>query len=108
MHEHGIADRLVEEALVMARNQGLARIEEIGIEVGALSGLSREALDEPMRHALTEAGMADVKVRWREVPPEAACRRCGRSIGRAHACPSCGGFDVEVVAGTAVSVVAVS
>lgn len=107
MHEHGIADRLIREALIMAERQGLPRLGRITISLGALSGLSEESLAEPLRHALAEASLGGVEVVWQNVPPAASCKACGRDIGQAYTCPHCGSGRIEVTGGIEVSVTAV-
>ena len=100
MHEHGIADKLLREARAQGLSRGLGKISKIVIGVGALSGLTQEALAEPLHHAAAETDLGGVEIVFEKVPPAAVCRKCRKGIGGESACPFCGSQEIEVTEGT--------
>jgi hydrogenase nickel incorporation protein HypA/HybF len=44
MHDTGIAERIVEVALVRAREAGAARVTDLNVELGPLAGYSAESV----------------------------------------------------------------
>ncbi len=104
VHEHGIADRLLQEALTRAALQHLKQVTRITIGIGALSGLTPESLLDPLNHAAEELGLPGVEFTFVRVPPAAVCRACGRGIGQEYTCPFCGSADIEVTEGTEAAV----
>lgn len=105
MHEHGIADRLLGEARARAEQRGFSKLTQIVIGVGALSGLSRDTLAEPLHHAAEEAGLTGVQFVFEEIPPAAVCTKCGKDTAREAVCPRCGSEEIEVTGGTDVTVI---
>ena len=102
MHEIGIAESvrgIVEQA---ARENGLATVREIVLEVGRLSGVDAEAL----RFAF-EVIAAGTVLEGAAITVEAPdvlllCSRCGREYPtdlEDTACPGCGSADFSVVRG---------
>lgn len=108
MHEHGIADKLLKTAQIMADEQGLKKITRISIGLGALSGLSEESLIDPLEHAAEEMGLGGVSFVIAEIPPLARCRQCGMEIGENYTCPYCGSTDVEVMVGTEAAIMEIA
>ena len=108
MHEHGIADHLMDQALLMAKEQGVARIARLDIGVGALSGLDPEALREALQHVAGHLGLTGITFSFEQILPEASCKSCGKNIGQEYVCPFCGGKAIEVVAGLDAVVLAVA
>lgn len=108
MHEHGIADHLMDHALELAKDQGVAKIDRIVIGVGALSGLDPEALKEALTHVAGHFGLKDVTFLFEKVLPEATCKSCGKNIGQEYICPFCAGKSIEVVSGLDAVILAVT
>lgn len=99
MHELSLAASVVEIAL---RNAAGRRVIRVEVEVGALRQAVPAALtfsfDMVAQGTLAEGAVLDIQA----IPARGACRRCG-AVGELHAfplqCPSCGAFDLDIVAG---------
>jgi hydrogenase nickel incorporation protein HypA/HybF len=99
MHEHGVADHLMDQALEMARAQGLAKISGIKIGIGALTGLFPDPLRDALEHVAGHHGLTGIEYELVEIRPAAQCLQCGKNIGEEHQCPSCGDQGVKIIAG---------
>jgi Zn finger protein HypA/HybF involved in hydrogenase expression len=108
MHEHGEADRLMRQALTLAEEQGLSGITKMEIGVGALTGLSQQALKEQLKHVAEHLGIGDLNFAFKTVLPEAVCQQCGKNIGQEYICPFCGGKNIKITNGLDAVVVAVT
>ncbi len=99
MHELSLAASVLEIALRHAAGRRVIRVE---LEVGAL----RQAVPSALAFSFemvalgtpAEGAVLDIQA----IPAQGACRGCG-AISELHAfplqCPSCGTFDLEIVAG---------
>ncbi len=77
MHELGLMRSILEIAEAHARAEGAEAIHEIGLKVGALSGVDRSALEfafEAVKQG-TLAEQGRLVVQW--VPLQAFCEACG-------------------------------
>jgi hydrogenase nickel insertion protein HypA len=98
MHEMGLAEGLLEEAL---RHAGDGRIKKINIEVGMLSGVSAESLKFCLNAVLDERRIAGVELMTRTSPIVCVCP-CGRHYLAADIrakCPDCGQICEKVLGG---------
>ena len=77
MHEMSIATGLLQSVLDAAAAHGAERVEEIELELGAMRLVVPEALE--MAWSLVAEGTlaAGAKLKMKEVPVKARCRRCG-------------------------------
>lgn len=77
MHELGLVRSILEIAEAYARREGAQAIREIGLKVGALSGVEPSALEFAFEAAKqnTLAQQARLAVQW--VPLVAFCEECG-------------------------------
>lgn len=108
MHEMSLAEsvrELIEEA---AAREGFTRVKSVRVEIGALSGVEREAFefcfDVAMREGVAEGARLEVIA----TPGEGRCLACGRQTALTNVydpCAHCGGFPVEVTGGTAMRVI---
>lgn len=57
MHETGLVRRLVESARAIAAAEGGGRILEVGVKVGALTGISADHLREHWDHEVRALGL---------------------------------------------------
>ncbi len=76
MHELSLVQRILEIAEAYARREGAGAIREIGLRVGALSGVEKEALEFAFEAAKqgTLAQQARLAVQW--IPPVSFCQGC--------------------------------
>lgn len=108
MHELSLAGgvlRLVEQA---AQREGFRRVQRLGLEAGALSGVEvrslRFALDSLAPGTCLEGAQFDIS----EPPGRAWCMPCSSNVAlaaRGDACPQCGGYQLQPVSGTELRVV---
>jgi len=105
MHELALSETIVATAREACRGRD-GRLARIGVEVGALSAVSEDALRFWMELALKRSGIENVEVCIASVPARAKCE-CG-SVYEAEdvfsPCPRCGSFSREVVSGMDVTV----
>jgi hydrogenase nickel incorporation protein HypA/HybF len=94
MHELGLMQSILDIAEEYARREGASSIREIGLRVGALSGVEPAALEFAFEAARpgTLAQQARLKIDW--VPLEAFCPDCGVEFAVDNPfgialCPSC-------------------
>lgn len=76
MHELGLVKSILDIAEAYARREGVSAIREIGLKVGALSGVEKSALEfafEATKQG-TLAEQARLAVQW--VPLVAFCEEC--------------------------------
>ncbi|WP_299426001.1 hydrogenase maturation nickel metallochaperone HypA [uncultured Meiothermus sp.] len=94
MHELGLMQNILEIAEVHARREGARAIREIGLKVGALSGVEKAALEfafEALKSDTLAHG-ARLEVRW--LPLRAHCPECridfeSENRSGVAVCPAC-------------------
>ena len=102
MHEMSIATALIEQVLEHVEKNGLARVEEVVIEVGAMQLVVPEALEAAFLALKIDTPAAEAVLRQEEVPIQAKCRSCSRAFQPEmdrFVCPQCGRADAEITAG---------
>jgi hydrogenase nickel incorporation protein HypA/HybF len=107
MHEMSIAESILEIVEDAARQQGFAKVKEVRLEIGALSGVEIEALSFCMDVVL-KGGVADgARVELERLPGTGWCMQCAESVALEalyDPCPRCGGFQVQATGGTEMRV----
>jgi hydrogenase nickel incorporation protein HypA/HybF len=102
MHEFSIMQSALDQALGEARKAGAARVHQIRLRIGVLSGVAPDALRFAFE-ALTPGTCAEGAVlAIEEVPARFWCAACGREFvsGNLYAeCPDCGVPSGELRAG---------
>jgi len=102
MHELGIVQQMVDQAIAQARAAGAGRITGLNLVVGALSDISPESVQFyfDLVSAGTPAAGAQLAFRW--IQPVLRCRTCGAEFAWApdqDACPRCGARGYELIRG---------
>lgn len=106
MHEHGIADRIVETALRHPdRPQGTHPIA-ITVLVSELGGLRRDALQASIDHVCEHEGLPHIDLEVKTVPLLGCCADCGHisELTEDLACPVCRIGRVRLCGGETVVV----
>jgi hydrogenase nickel incorporation protein HypA/HybF len=102
MHEFSIMQTALNQALREARLAGAARVHEIRLRVGVLSGVVPDALQFAFE-ALTPGTPAEgARLTIEEVPARFWCAPCGREFVSENLyaeCPDCGQPSNELRAG---------
>lgn len=107
MHEMSVAEgilQIVEEAAVQ---QGCARVTQIRLEIGALSGVEIDALRFCLEVVLRDGIAAGAAIGLECLPGRGRCLECGETVAieaRFDACPRCGSYRVQVTGGTEMRV----
>ena len=104
MHEAGISESIV-HAAVEACGDSKRTISTLGVEVGALSSVSTEALRFWLELALKNRGMQNTESRITAVPAQVKCE-CGNTYETEDmfsGCPCCGSYTREILSGMDVT-----
>jgi hydrogenase nickel incorporation protein HypA/HybF len=102
MHELRVAFEVINLVQAEAKRLNLRRVSDIGLRLGALSGVNREALKFSFEAAVSGGPLANTSVSIEDVPVRARCARCDREFevqDFEFVCPHCASTDVEVIAG---------
>ena len=103
MHEMSIAEGVLEIVRDTARDAGLARVNTVRLEIGALAAVEVHALrfcfDSVTLGSLAEGAALVID----ELPGAAWCFGCSEPVAigsRTDECPRCGGSRLQVTGGT--------
>jgi len=98
LHELSIAIQICRAVAERAEGR---RVASIDVEVGALSGVSADALDFCISEIAKAEGLGEPRVRISEAPAALKCE-CGEEYTTTDLlkeCPSCGGYEREIISG---------
>jgi len=102
LHELSLTQSLIEIAEEHARREGAETIVSLTLEIGALSGVIREAVEFAFeacsRGTLAEGATLDII----DVPALGHCTDCDQQCAMqslVDTCPHCGAFAVEIMQG---------
>jgi hydrogenase nickel incorporation protein HypA/HybF len=102
MHEFGIVQTLIDQAVRAAGGRPVRRLQ---LAVGELSGVSPEALELYFGQLSPGTPLAGAGLVVRCEPGRMRCLTCGAEAGLTEPrapCPCCGGWECQVIAGDAV------
>jgi hydrogenase nickel incorporation protein HypA/HybF len=102
MHELSVCQALVEQLESIAREQGAARIEQVVLRVGPLSGIEAPLLERayPLAAAGTVADSAVLVIEPAAV--KVRCTQCGEeteALPNRLLCGACGDFRTNLISG---------
>ena len=107
MHEMSLAEGVLGLVQDAARVHGFDAVRTVRVEIGRLAAVETEALrfafDVVARGTVAEGALLDII----DVPGAAWCMRCGDTVPineRGDACPRCGGYQLQLGAGTGMRV----
>jgi len=107
MHEMSLAESALQIIEDAAHQQGFKRVKTVWLEIGQLSCVEQEAMRFCF-DAVINGSVADgAKLEIVETPGEGRCAQCGQESQIAslyEACPQCGGYTMQVIAGDAMRV----
>lgn len=98
MHELGIARDIMRAVAEHAKGK---KIRSVAVEVGALAGVSADALDFCIVETAREMGLGKPRITIRQTPVAFKCS-CGQEYQTDDplgGCPSCGNYTREIVSG---------
>jgi len=108
MHEISLATGILERVEEAARREGFSSVRELRLEVGRLSGVEIEALRFALESMAPGTLLAGACIRLDERPGSAWCAQCAALVevsSRIEPCPHCGGFGLQLRAGTELRLV---
>lgn len=109
MHELSIALGIIDDVCDAAEKEGAWRIAAVNLRIGALSGISKDALLFAWDLACTDTLAAGSRLFIEFLPAALACRRCGArsepSLASGFFCGACGGSDTQIISGRELEIV---
>jgi len=108
MHEFGLAESTLALALDHAQRQGASRILEVRMQIGALSGVVKEAFEFAFEALAAHTMAAGATLVIEPVSVACFCRTCGREFetdAYAYLCPACGEASTEIRRGRELNLV---
>jgi hydrogenase nickel incorporation protein HypA/HybF len=102
MHELSIAQSILHTVQQEMTLRRLPAVTEVGVQVGALSGVLPDALLFGFEALVAGTPLAGCRLALTPVPAEARCRACGHPFAVADflfRCPACGSGQVDVTHG---------
>lgn len=102
MHEMSLALNIVEIITNKALEEEAKKITEIDLEIGELAGIEQSALEFCMEAACRDTLAEGAKVIYSPVEALARCGACQHEFKPEFLftrCPSCNGFQVDVIQG---------
>ena len=108
MHELSIATGIIEIATQEAAEKKLVKIEEIGVKIGALTGVNPDALQFAFDASIIDTPLDGAKLKIEFVEIAGVCRSCKRDIrviDYGFICEHCGSTDLEITRGEELDIV---
>ena len=102
MHELSIATEVIAIAEQEGSKRNLHNISEIGIRLGAFSGVDPEALSFCFEAATMDTSLANTKLNIEWIPVKAECLSCKKDFepeDYIFDCPYCKSNETEIVEG---------
>lgn len=102
MHELGIVQQIVDQAVARAQAAGAGRITGLNLVVGALSDISPESVQFYFDLVSKGTPAAGAQLSFRQVQPAMRCRTCGAAFAwtpEQETCPQCGSTRFELIRG---------
>jgi hydrogenase nickel incorporation protein HypA/HybF len=104
MHELGIATNILETVASQAERFGGGRPAKVGLRIGDLSGVDKDALDFCFQALVSDSELAPLELEIERIPHRRRCEPCGREfdvdVNRFDAsCPACGNLHTDSVTG---------
>jgi hydrogenase nickel incorporation protein HypA/HybF len=102
MHEMSLCEGVVQLIEDQARTQNFNRVKTVWLEIGELAGVEIEAMRFSFSAVARDTVAEGSKLEIIDVPGRARCPACAHDIqvsARFDACPDCGHYPLEILAG---------
>ncbi len=102
MHELSIAEAIINSTLDELSKHGGGKVEEVGLRIGALSGVMPDALEFAYEIAVRDTALDGSRISMELVPAAGICSDCGeicRFEMTPFICPACGSFQIDLKGG---------
>jgi hydrogenase nickel incorporation protein HypA/HybF len=110
LHELSIALSLLEGVTQAARREGVAEVRAVHLRIGALSGVSADALTFSWEQASVDTVAAGSRLEIERIPLAVYCEPCGGEVlpapGTGLLCPACGTPAPSIIRGRELQLVA--
>lgn len=107
MHEMALAEEMLQIVQAAARREGLRRVRALRLQIGQLSCVEPEAMRFCFDAVARESIAADARLEIEVTAGAAWCGDCAARVALdalGAACPGCGGYRLQVIAGTEMRV----
>jgi hydrogenase nickel incorporation protein HypA/HybF len=102
MHELSMAQALIEQVEKIQAKENAGAVVSVTVNIGALSGVDREAFEFAFPLAATGTPLAGALLVVRETPAEVTCGQCGQKSQPELdnlCCAACGSRSIQITAG---------
>jgi len=107
MHEMSLAQNVREIIEQAAKDQGCSQVRTVWLEIGRLSCVEQEAMRFCFTAAMQGSVAEDARLEIIDTPGRGRCPQCGHETEIENvydACPQCGSYGLQLVAGDAMRV----
>ena len=102
MHELSLCESIAELVVAAARQEGVARVTRVTLEIGSAAPVDPEALRFCFPLTVADTPARDAELVIERVALRVRCQGCGAEYeppAPIDPCPACGGFARSVLAG---------
>ena len=102
MHELSIVMSMVDIVEDELKKSDAARVLEIELEIGTLSGVIIEAMEFALEEGVKNTVLSDAEKKIIQIPGKARCNKCNNEFTTDDLftpCPKCGSFDSTIIQG---------
>ena len=102
MHELGIAASILESVQSEALRHPDGRITKVGVKIGELSGVDRDALQFGFEAIIKDTGLEGLVLAVESIPRVQRCPKCQHEFRMTDydpQCPKCGEFATQCIGG---------
>lgn len=107
MHEVGIAASILESVEAEARRRPGARFEAVGVRIGELSNVDKDALEFAFEALTRDTPLADLRLEIEWLPRRQKCLGCKDEFEVRNLdlrCPVCGAEETSCIGGTELDI----
>jgi hydrogenase nickel incorporation protein HypA/HybF len=105
VHELSLCQNLIDQLTGLVRQHGAVSVARLEVEVGALSGVEAQLLEDAFSLARLGTVANGAELLTRTVVPRVRCRQCQAEAdapANQLSCPSCHSLDTDLVQGQAL------
>jgi hydrogenase nickel incorporation protein HypA/HybF len=102
MHEMGLAQDIIRNALPLAQAKGLEKISQLKVKAGETLLIHPEEFDHAFAHVSQGTIAEGARVELEISPLRAQCQGCGSEFKGKELrldCPQCGSNNIQIVSG---------
>ncbi len=107
MHEFSIANSIVSTITQEMEQRNLTNLKEVGVRIGALSGVDPESLRFSFEVIIAETPFSNARLKIENIPVQGKCHTCNREFEVKKfifICPLCDSRNIEAIHGEELDV----